>query len=187
MDLQRLFDLADPRVRKIWNQTNTQLSKTLDYKNLGFADRNLETLNDKIEQFTGHGLAMLTGEKEPYARQEINQGYSVTAAPDKWTDTTDITEEMLRFNPWPEINNGVSAVANALNARIDTQAAKIFYLGFGTTFQTGGDSSALFTTTHTMMDGSTQRKSGGTIPLSYDNLKTARQAMNRFTDDKGIQ
>src|SRR5690606_19204695 len=36
-------------------------------------------------------------------------------------------------------------------------------------------------------DGSTQSNTLGTAPLTYDNLKTACQMMDRFRDDKGIQ
>src|SRR5690606_32586509 len=78
-------------------------------------------------------------------------------------------------------------VANSLNARIDTDAAKIFYLGFGTTFFTGADGLSLFNSAHTLGDGSTQSNTLGTAPLTYDNLKTACQMMDRFRDDKGIQ
>lgn len=185
-DLQRLFDLADPRIRKIWDEKDTQLSKRLEYNKLGFTDYSAEILDTKFENFTGLGIASQTGEKEPYAREELAQASSVTITPVKFTKAIDISEEMLRFNLWPKINNLVGGVANALNARINTDAAKILYLGFGTTFFTGGDGSALFAT-HTLNDGSTQSNSGSTNPLTYDNLKTACQAMDRFTDDKGIQ
>ena len=186
-DLQRLFDLADPRIRKVWDEKDTQLSKQLEHTKIGLTDRNLETLNDKFENFTGLGLAGLTGEKEPYVREDITQSYSVTANPNKWTKAIDVTEEMLRFNRWPKINSLVGAVANSLNARINLEAAKVLYLGFGTTFLTGGDSAALFTASHSMQSGSTQSNTGGTNTLSYDNLKTACQAIDRFTDDKDIQ
>lgn len=185
-DINHLFDLADPRIRKIWDEKESQLSSQLEYKDLGFTDWNAEILDSKFENFTGLGLATETGEREPYNQEDINQASSVTITPRKFTKAISISEEMLRFNLWPKINNLVGAVANALNGRIDTDAAKIFYLGFGTTFFTGGDGSALYAT-HTLDDGSTQSNSGGTNPLSYDNLKTAVQAMDRFTDDKGIQ
>lgn len=184
--LQTLFDLADPRVRQIWDEKNTQLSKRLEYQKLGFADYDAEILNPIFENFTGLGIASSTGEKEPYAREDIAAGNSVTITPTKFTKAIDISEEMLRFNQWPQINNLVGGVGNALNARINLDAAKIFYLGFGTTFFTGGDGSALFAT-HTLGDGSTQSNSLGAVPLSYDNLKTAVQTMDRFVDDKGIQ
>jgi hypothetical protein len=93
---------------------------------------------------------------------------------------------MLRFNLWPKINNLTGATANSLNARINLDAAKIHYLGFGTTFFTGGDGLSLYNASHTMGDGSTQSNTT-TNALSYDNLKTACQAMDRFYDDKGIQ
>lgn len=185
-DLQRLFDLADPRIRKIWDETETQLSKRLEYQKLGLTDFNAEIRDSKFENFTGLGIAQATGEKEPYNREDLAQGNSVTITPTKFTKAIDITEEMLRFNLWPKINNLVRGVSNALNARIDTDAAKIYYLGFGTTFFTGGDGFSLFYSAHTLGDGSTQSNTT-TNPLSYDNLKTAVQAMDRFKDDKGIQ
>jgi hypothetical protein len=187
MDIQRLFELADPRIKKIWDEKETQISKRLEYQRLGFNDFDAEILDTKIENFTGLGYAQLTGEKEAYSYEEVEPGYDVTLTPQKWTKKIDITEEMLRFNLWPKINNGVEGIANALNYRIDLEAAKIFYLGFGTTNFTGGDASALFANSHTMIDGSTQDNYLGTNTLSYDNLKTACQAIDRFYDDKSIQ
>jgi hypothetical protein len=186
-DIQKLFDLADPRIRKVWDEKQTQLSTRLEYSDLGLTDHNAEILDTQFENFTGLGIAQQTGEKEPYNREDIANAYKVTITPVKFTKAIDITEEMLRFSLWPKINNLVGAVANALNARINTDAAKLFYLGFGTTFSTGGDGKALFATDHPMGDGSTQSNSLSAVPLSYDNLKTAVQRMDRFYDDKGIQ
>lgn len=185
--LQQLFDLADPRVRHIWDEKQTQLSTRIEYKKLGLADWTAEILNSVFENFTGLGIAQQTGEQEPYSREDIAAGKSVTITPVKFTKAIGITEEMLRFNLWPQINNLVGGVANALNARIDTNAAKLFYLGFGTTFFTGGDGLALFSASHTMGDGTTQSNTLGAVQLSYDNLKTALQNMDLFYDDKGIR
>ena len=186
-DITRLFDLADPRIKKIWDEKQTQLSTRLEYADLGLTDYTAEILDSKFENFTGLGLAQATGEREPYNQEDIDQVYSVTITPVKFTKAISITEEMLRFNLWPKINNLVGAVANSLNGRINTDAAKLFYLGFGTTFFTGGDGVALFSDSHPMGDGSTQDNDLDTLPLNYDNLKTAIQRMDRFTDDKGIQ
>lgn len=186
-NLQRLFDLADPRIRRIWDEKDTQLSKRLEYQDLGFTDYTAEILDSKFENFTGLGIANQTGEKEAYNREDLAPASSVTITPVKFTKAIDITEEMLRFNLWPKINNLVSGVANALNARINTDAAKILYLGFGTTFFTGGDSLALFSASHTSAEAAVQSNTLGTAALSYDNLKTACQTMDRFYDDKGIQ
>lgn len=187
MDLQQLFDLADPRIRKIWDQKDTQLSKYMDYQDLGFADMNAEIRDTQFEQFTGLGFAQRTEEKEAYNYEDIEAGAKVTITPVKFTKKIDITEEMLRWNLWPKINNLVSGVANALHARVNLDAAKIFYLGFGTTFFTGGDGVALFSDSHPMNDGTTQDNDLDTVPLSYDNLKLALQRLDRFKDDKGIQ
>lgn len=184
-NLQTLFDLADPRFVKIWNETDTQLSKQLEYQGLGLKDGNAVLRDEQFENYTGHGYATLTGEAEPYKREDTLPASKVTISSLKYTDSENITEEMLRFNLWPEMNNRIASLANSCNATIDLTAAKIHYLGFGTTFFTGGDGSALYAT-HTLGNGSTQSNTT-TSPLSYDSLKTACQAMNRFTDDKGIQ
>jgi len=186
-DINTLFDLADPRVRGIWDEKNTQLSTRLEYGQLGMRDTTAEILEPKYENFSGLGLAQPTGEKEAYDQEELAQGFQVEISPTKKTKAISITEEMLRFNLWPKINNLVSATANAVNARIDTDAAKIFYLGFGTTFFTGGDSAALIADSHTMKEAATQDNDLDTVALSYDNLKIACQRMDRFYDDKGIQ
>lgn len=185
--IQQLFDLADPRIRKIWDQKQTQLSSQLEYQNLGFYDYEAEILDTKFENFTGLGAAVQTGEKEAYNREDISQQTQTTITPVKYTKAIDISEEMLRFNLWPKINNLVEATGNSLNYVINRNAAKIFYLGFGTTFFTGGDGLSLFNASHTMGDGSTQSNTLGTVPLSYDNLKTAVQNLDRFYDDKGVQ
>ena len=185
--IQQLFDLADPRIRHIWDEKQTQLSTRTEYQKLGFKDWTAEILDSKFENFTGLGIAQQTGEQEPYHRDDIQQAKQVTITPVKFTSAISISEEMLRFNLWPEINNLVGGVANALNARIDTNASKIYYLGFGVTFFTGGDGKALLATDHPMNDGSTQSNSLGTVPLSYDNLKLALQSMDLFVDDRGIR
>ena len=186
-NIQTLFDLADPRIRKIWDEKNDQLSTRLEYSDIGLTDMNAEILDSQFENFTGLGIANQTGELEPYGREDLAQGYKVTITPKKFTKAINISEEMLRFNLWPKINNLVSAVGNSLNARINTDAAKILYLGFGTTFFTGGDSVALFSASHPSVEAANQSNTLGTVPLSYDNLKTAVQTLDRFYDDKGIQ
>ena len=67
MDLQVLFNLADPRIRKIWDEKNTQLSQRLEYQNLGYKDSDAEIRDPQFDNFTGLGLATLTGEKQPYS------------------------------------------------------------------------------------------------------------------------
>lgn len=186
-NLQTLFDLADPRIRKIWDEKNTQLSTRLEYQKIGLTDYTAEILDSQFENFTGLGIAQQTGEQEPYSREDIAPASKVTITPIKFTKAISITEEMLRFNLWPKINNLVGAVGNSLNARINTDTAKIHYLGFGTTFFTGGDGSALYATHTSAVTGTVQSNTLGTIPLNYDNLKTACQTLDRFTDDKDIQ
>ena len=184
--MQQLADLADHRIRGVWNETNDQLSKTLEYSLLGFKDIEADAKDPIYQNFSGIGRAVLTGEGEPYNRQDKVSGYKTTISPQKYTAAVVITEEMLRFNNWPEINDITADSANALNQIMNENAAKIFYLGFGTTFFTGGDGQALFSASHPMKDGSTQSNTLGAVPLTYENLKTARQTLDRMYDDKGV-
>lgn len=186
LSLQQLADLADHRIRGVWNETNDQLSQSMEYSIFGYKDIEADAKDPQYENFSGLGRAVLTGEGQPYNREDKVQGYKVTISPQKYTKAAVITEEMLRFNLWPEINDVVASSANSVNQIVDENAAKIFYLGFGTTFMTGGDSQALFSASHPMKDGSTQSNTLGTVPLTYDNLKIARQTLDRMYDDKGV-
>jgi hypothetical protein len=187
-DLQKLFDAAEPRIREVWHQVETQLSKELQYSMFGFRDEMAEIKDTQFEQVSGLGIAGLTGEAEPYNREEKIPGFKTTITPIKFTNSIPITEELIRFTlkPFDKIKDLVGDLGNSIHARIDTNAAKIFYLGHGTTYFTDGSGEALFST-HTLKDGSTQSNDLGAIPLSYDNLKTARQALDRMRDDKGVQ
>ena len=71
--IQQLFDLADPRIRHIWDEKQTQLSTRLEYGKLGLTDRDAEILNTKLENFTGLGLAQQTGEQQPYDRKKSSR------------------------------------------------------------------------------------------------------------------
>lgn len=191
--ISRLFDLADPAIVKLWDETNTQLSKTLEYKNLGFADDMASHLNPEFQSVSGHGIAILTPEGQPYSRQDRVQGYKKTLTPEKFTDMATITEEMLRFDLFNAVKTEVVATANSTNQRIDTEAAKIFYLGFGTTNFTGGDGKALFAYDHpaTGAGVAVQRNifqtTEGHLPLTESSLELAAQRLNRLYDNKGVQ
>ena len=62
--IQQLFDLADPRIRHIWDEKQTQLSTRTEYGKLGLKDWTAEILDSQFENFTGLGIAQQTGEQE---------------------------------------------------------------------------------------------------------------------------
>src|SRR3990167_5737964 len=93
-DLQRLFDLADPRIRGIWDEKSSQLSSRLEYQKLGFVDYNAEIQDPKFEPISGLGLAEQTGQKEAYTQDDVVQAGSATISPVKHTLAIDITEEI---------------------------------------------------------------------------------------------
>lgn len=113
-DLQRLFDLADPRIRGIWDEKQTQLSSRLEYAQLGLADHTAEILNSQFENFTGLGIANATGEKEPYNREDINAGVNTTITPVKFTKAIEITEEIENVLAFPQYCDMIEVYDNHL-------------------------------------------------------------------------
>ena len=93
-DLQRLFDLYDPRIKKVWDEKELQLSKRLEYQDIGLTDFTPDIPNPTFENFTGLGIAALTGEGEAYHREDINPAYKVTVTVQKYTNSIPITEEI---------------------------------------------------------------------------------------------
>jgi hypothetical protein len=105
-DLQRLFDLYDPRIKKVWDEKDLQLSKRLEYQDIGLTDFTPDIPNPTFENFTGLGIAALTGEGEAYHREDINPAYKVTVTVQKYTNSIPITEEIndkLAFLLWDVI------------------------------------------------------------------------------------
>ena len=126
-DLQRLFDLADPRVRGIWDEKQTQLSTRLEYAQLGLADHTAEILNSQFENFTGLGIANATGEKEPYNREDINAGVNTTITPVKFTKAIEITEEIENLTN--DLFRSIFNIINNYYVKITKQEIRSFVCG----------------------------------------------------------
>jgi len=83
-----------------------------------------------------------------------------------------------------------SQAVQALNQNINEDACKVFYLGFGTTFLTCGNSEALFAS-HTLRTGDTEKNTfptaSGHLALSAPAVTQAISIMNRLRAQNGIQ
>lgn len=197
--IQTLDAIVTPTVVALFDEANEQLSNTLQYKNLGYSDYEPSFNAPAFQAISGSTEAVLTLEGEAYSTEDLIQNYKTTITIQKYTKMMLITEELVHWiqkgnkEKIQEFKDIVHACNNGLNAKVDTEAAKLFYLGFGTTFQAGGDGVSLFAYNHPSPDSSVavQRNifatTEGHLPLSKESLTLALQRLNRFKDIRGIQ
>lgn len=197
--IQTLDAIVTPSVVAIFNEANAQLSSQLQYTDLGFNDYMPSFDAPSFQNISGLSEAVLTLEGQAYSQEDLIQNFRTTIRIQKFTKQVVITEELVHWiqkgnkEKAQDFRNTIKAVANSLNAKIDQDAAKLFYLGFGTTFQTGGDGKALFAYNHQSPDSSVAAQRNiflpteGNLPLTRESLILAKQRMNRFYDSKGIQ
>lgn len=90
-----------------------------------------------------------------------------------------------------EVRDAVSDAVLALNQRINEDACKVYYLGFGTTFLTVGNSEALFGSHTIKVDASTQKNTFPTgdthRALGSQAIVDAVSVMNRYKNHNGNQ
>jgi len=197
--IQTLDAIVTPTVVALFDEANQQISQTLQYKNLGYADYDPSFDAPSFQAVSGASEAVLTLEGEAYSSEDLLQNYRTSITIRKYTKQMVVTEELVHWvqkgnkEKIQEFKDVVKACTNSLNAKVDIEAAKLFYLGFGTTFQAGGDGVALFAYNHPSPDPSvaTQRNifkpDEGHLPLTRDSLTLALQRLNRFKDIRGIQ
>lgn len=197
--IQTLDAIVAPTVVALFDEANEQISQTLQYKNLGYADYEPSFNAPAFQAISGSTEAVLTLEGEPYSTEDLIQNYKTTITIQKYTKMMLITEETVHWiqkgnkEKIQEFKDVVKACNNGLNAKVDIEAAKLLYLGFGTTFQAGGDGVALYCYNHPSPDTTVavQRNifatTEGHLPLTRDNLTLMLQRLNRFKDIRGIQ
>lgn len=197
--IQTLDAIVTPTVVALFDESNEQISQTLQYKNLGYSDYEPSFNAPSFQAISGSTEAVLTLEGEAYSTEDLIQNYKTTIVVQKYTKMMMITEELVHWiqkgnkEKIQEFKDVVKACNNGLNAKVDIEAVKLYYLGFGTTFQAGGDGVALFAYNHPSPDStvSTQRNiflpAEGHLPLTRESLTLMLQRLNRFKDIRGIQ
>ena len=191
--------LVTPSIVEILDEANIQISTELKYKDLGFQDYDPSFDHPSFSSISSVGEAVLTLEGTPYDSDDNLPGYEVSAKLLKYTKQIAITEEMVHWiqrghkEKAQEFRDVIKAASNATNLVVDREAAKMFYLAHGTTFQTGGDGVALAAYNHPSPDPNVavQRNifntDEGHLPLSAPALQLARQRLDRFQDLRGVQ
>src|ERR1035437_424480 len=191
--------VVDATVRALYDQGKFDLSTLLYGPTLGFTEYQPDVPDEKISTISGPGPGKLTVEGEQYGSNDLYKGYPVTLVMNKFTSELRWTEETLHWiNKQSSSKRGttftsiVKHAVNALNYNLNVEAAKVFYLGFGTTNLTGGDGLALFVSNHTIRrTGGTQSNmfptANGHLPFSSAALVQAVTLMSRFVGMNNIQ
>jgi len=192
-------DVIDATVRGLFTTENEEQSTELYYQNLGLNDYEPDVPDEVLSDLSGPGRASLSGEGQEYNTVVKINGYTVTLKLRKYTFKIAFTEEDKHWlaksassKRLTEVRDAVSGGVQALNQRINEDACKVFYLGFGTTFLNVGNSEALFGS-HTIKGTAGTQKNTfatGTGHLALTGstaISDALAIMNRFQAHNGIQ
>lgn len=199
MTTRNVFSQAvDASVRALWTTHMEDQDSELYGPSLGFTQYEPDVPAEQVSSISGPGKGILTIEGQRYGENTKYKGYPVTVSLDKFTSELEWTEEDLYFlkkmkssKRATDLTSAVEGAINALNANLNEEAAKVFYLGHGTTNLTGGDSLALYDDAHLIRAGGTQANNFGNgnthLPFSATNLVSAVNKMNRFQNHNGRQ
>ena len=191
-------DVIEARIRAIFERSNQEQSSELYYGELGLVDYEPDVPNEQMNDISGPDRGKLTVEGQEYGANGKYRGYPVTLTLRKYTFVLSWTEEDVHWiqkqsssKRKTELRNSAIGAVNALQQNINEDTAKVFYLGFGTTFLNVGNSEALFGS-HTIRNGGGSQlntfASGGThLALSSGAIDSAIAIMNRFQGHNAIQ
>jgi len=191
-------DIVDAGVRALFNLAKEEQSSQLYYQSLGFVDYEPDVPEEQLNSISGPGKGVLTIEGEQYGSNDKTRGYAVTAHLRKYTSELSWTDEDIHWlNKARSSKRAIDLVqmgseaVQALNQNINEDVCKVYYLGFGSTFLTVGNSESLYGAHTIRKTGATQRNDFGTASthqaFDADALKSAIDIMNRFQGMNGIQ
>lgn len=191
--------MVDPAIVKFFDQSTEQIVKDLDYTKFKFKDFEVENINaDEASSVSGFGAGQLTIQGAQYALDTMYNGYKKTLIIRKYTKRFVYSEELhysimkKKQQAILELQTFTKSLTQGLLYNKEQDWAKMFYLGQGTTFITGGDGVALFSASHPVRKPGIANQSnivtvGATTNpvLNAQSLRTANFQMDRFLDDSG--
>ena len=191
-------DVVDATVRALYDRSAQEQSTDLYYQKLGLTDYEPDVPGEVLNDLSGPTAASLSGEGQEYPMITKVNGYSVTLTMRKYAFHLVYTEEDMHWiaksassKRMTQVSNAIKGAVQSLNYRVNLDTTKVFYLGFGSTFLTVGNSETLFGSHTIKVDTSSQLNtfaSGDTQrPLSATALVDAIAIMNRFKSHNGDQ
>lgn len=133
--------------KALFNAAEKEVSQRLEYTGLGYADDTIAIPNEQRNQVTGPSAGVLTLEGVEYGDVEKFRGFPVTVNPRKFSLKYTFSEEVLHWLQMAsstnmvtnEITNAASDLVSSLYQNVDSNAADVLYLGFGTTSSVNGN------------------------------------------------
>lgn len=191
-------DVIDAQVRAYFTTHNEEQSSELYYQDLGLNDYEPDVPAEQLQDISGPDKGVITIEGEEYGENGKFRGFPITVTLRKYTSKLSWTEEDVHWikkqsssKRQTTLKDAAVGSVNALQQNINEDTAKTFYLGFGTTFLTVGNSEQLFGS-HTIRNGGGSQRndfgSGDTHrALGPTALTLAISKMNRFQGHNAIQ
>jgi len=191
-------DVVDAQVRAIFERHKEEQSNELYYKELGLNDYEPDVQEEQLNDISGPDRAILTTEAQEYGTISRYRGYPVTLKLRKYTYKLSWTEEDIHWmmkqsssKRMSELRNAGEGAVQSLYQVINEDTAKVFYLGFGTTFLNVGNSESLVGSHTIRADGSTQRNDFGSgdtqRPLGSTAITDLIAKMNRFNSHNAVK
>ena len=197
--MRNLQDATLSAIRALFDFAVLEQNQSLYYKELGYRDYDPEKVDEQGNSWSGPGKGILTVEGRPYGDNTLYRGYPVQVNLKKYTSELKVTEEDLHWirkalsaNKIQEVKDFTADAINALNYNVNEDACKMFYLGFGTTFFTGGDGLSLYNTAHTIRANSSTYNNTFPVgdkhrPFGAQALIDAVNIMDRFPSHNGVE
>lgn len=181
-------EAVDATVQALYSEISEQLSNEVYYPKHGFTDYEPDIPEEKLSSVSGFGKGVLTVAGQAYGSNQKYKGYSKELLLRKYTSEIDFSEEDIHWlkkapntKRVMEFRDNVEGAVNALNANINDDAAKMFYLAHATSFFTGGDSVALASGAHPV------RKSGISNQRNIFNVGETHEAFSATSLIKAIE
>lgn len=134
----------------------------------------------------GLGIIPEVGELEPITYEDFEMGYEKEYRHIKYALGYVVSQELVEDDQYKKIIKRPKALANSAGYTVDRKCVDIFNYGFGTTYFTGGDGQALFSTAHPLKGGGTYANKPSTgAALTVSSLQAAIVNMRLTPDDKG--
>ena len=145
--------------------------------------------NEQESAISGFSLLSQTSELGALDYEDPNQMYKTIYTHLKYTKGFKVSRELHEDDQHNTIKSMPQALGKAAKRTQEYYAASVFTNGFSTSYTSYGDAKPLFSTSHPRADGGTAQSNASStgITLSEENLETARIAVRKQLDDKGMK
>ena len=188
-------DVVDSQIHSIVDLAAEQAAQEIEGRDL-FSMYQVSATDEKLQGISGAGYGRLTLEGQQYAANQLWRDYPASITVRKYTSELTYTEEDVYYieqmkkggnatGAQLRLNSIASQAIPPLTGNINADIAKMFYLGFGSTFFTGGDSQCLIDSDHPIRKTGSTQSNTATKAFSPSELTTAVNAMNLFQGQNG--